>query len=305
MLIGQAKTILSSSGYELDCRPEAFGCLRDSSELLFQPDAVRLRMFEDGYLYIKGLLNAQHVWQARREIAECLAAEGCLADGSPVLDCIAQPGLRMNFRPDLALKSPALKRLLYSGGMMEFFEQFLGGEVRHFDYTWLRAVASGRGTYPHCDRVYMGRGTEQLYTAWTPLGDVSWESGGLIILENSHQLESIKNSYGRKDVDSYCVNRKNAHLYASGRKGWDGTLSRNPVSLRKRYGGRWLSAQFQVGDVLIFGMYTVHASLDNRSCSIRLSSDSRYQLASEPTDERWVGSHPVGHSLAGKRGLIC
>jgi hypothetical protein len=211
----------------------------------------------------------------------------------------------MHFRPDLAAQSQALKKLLYSGRMMEFYQVFLGGDVRPFDYTWLRAVAPGHGTYAHCDIVYMGRGTHDLYTTWTPLGDVSLEMGGLIILENSHRLERIKNDYGRKDVDSYCSNRKTAQLYASGEKWWNGALSKNPVSLRKKYGGRWLTADFKAGDVLIFGMFTIHASLDNHSQQIRLSSDSRYQLASEPVDERWVGSNPVGHSAAGKRGRIC
>ena len=31
----------------------------------------------------------------------------------------------------------------------------------------------------------------------------------------------------------------------------------------------------------------------------------RYQRASEPIDERWVGANPPGHALAGKRGRIC
>ncbi len=305
MLISNAKTVLTSLGYELDCHSNAFGCLRDSSDLLSQPDELRLRMQEDGYLYLKALLNSQEVWQARQEIALDLAAEGSLEPSFPIVNCIAKSGLKMSFRPTLADKSPTLKKLLYSGSMMEFFEVFLGGSVRHFDYTWFRAVAPGAGTYPHCDIVYMGRGTDKLYTAWTPLGDISWESGGLMILENSHRLENIKSSYGRKDVDSYCANRKTAHLYASNQKWWDGALSKNPVSLRSKYGGRWLSAEFQAGDVLIFSMFTIHASLDNHSPSIRLSSDSRYQLASEPIDERWVGKNPVGHSVAGKHGRIC
>jgi hypothetical protein len=305
MLIRQAKTALTSLGYELDSRSEAFGYLRDSSDLLSQPDELRLRMQEDGYLYLKALLNSQEVWQARQEIAACLAAERSLKNGSPVQDCIARTDLKMSFRPDLATQSPTLKKLLYSGRMMEFFQDFLGGNVRHYDYTWLRAVAPGKGTYAHCDRVYMGRGTDKLYTAWTPLGNISWELGGLMMLENSHCLENIKNSYGRMDVDSYCANRKTAHLYASNQKWWDGALSKNPVSLRQKYGGRWLSAEFQAGDVLIFTMHTIHASLDNHSPSIRLSSDSRYQLASEPVDERWVGENPIGHSVAAKRGRIC
>ncbi len=305
MLSRSVNTALSSLGHTLDCRDQAFGYLTDSSDLLCQPDELRLRMLEDGYLYLKALLNPQQVWQARQEIAACLAAEGKLEPNSRVEDCIAQPGLSMSFRPDLAQQSPALKKLLYSGRMMEFFQVFLGGDVRPYDYTWLRAVAPGLGTYPHCDIVYMGRGTDQLYTAWTPLGDIPWNVGGLMILEKSHCLETIKNSYGRLDVDSYCTNRKTAPLYASGQKWWNGALSKNPVSLRSKYGGRWLSAEFNAGDVLLFGMFTIHASLDNHSPSIRLSSDSRYQLASEPVDERWVGTNPVGHSAAGKRGRIC
>jgi hypothetical protein len=297
--------LLRSNGYELDCRPEAFGYLQDSSDLLSYPDELRFRMQEDGYLYLRGLLNSQDVWQVRQEIAVCLAAEGCLNPDFPILDCIAKPGLRMNFRPDLAVQSPTLKKLLYTGRLIEFFKVFLEGNVRHFDYTWLRAVAPGRGTHVHCDSVYMGRGTDKVYTVWTPLGDISWHLGGLMILENSHRLETIKNRYGQMDVDSYCANKRTAALYASGKKYWSGALSKNPVSLRSRYGGRWLSTEFQAGDVLIFSMFTIHASLDNHSSAIRLSTDSRYQLASEPVDERWVGSNPIGHSLAGRRSRIC
>ena len=44
-------------------------------------------------------------------------------------------------------------------------------------------------------------------------------------------------------------------------------------------------------------MDTVHAALDNLSevNRCRLSSDSRYQLASEPADERWNGHNPIAH----------
>ncbi len=60
-----------------------------------------------------------------------------------------------------------------------------------------------------------------------------------------------------------------------------------------------------MGDLLTFRMNTVHASLDNRSDRIRLSTDTRYQLASEPVDERWVGENPIAHGPAGRRGMIC
>jgi hypothetical protein len=53
-------------------------------------------------------------------------------------------------------------------------------------------------------------------------------------------------------------------------------------------------------------MFLVHASLDNRTANrLRLSSDCRYQRASEPVDDRWVGAQPPGHGTAGKRGRVC
>ena len=64
-----------------------------------------------------------------------------------------------------------------------------------------------------------------------------------------------------------------------------------------------------MGDVLIFTMRTVHASIDNRTQTLRLSTDTRYQPADAPIDERWItgpdGASPVAHGLAGKRGRIC
>src|SRR5207247_11174769 len=109
------------------------------------------------------------------------------------------------------------------------FEPFLGGPVRHYDFTWLRSIAPGiTGTNSHCDIVYMGRGTTNLFTAWTPLGDISFELGGLMILERSNRNQRLKQTYGQKDVDSFCSNKTGL----AGKEGWahgvGGGLGRNP-----------------------------------------------------------------------------
>lgn len=41
----------------------------------------------------------------------------------------------------------------------------------------------------------MGRGTYNLYTTWIPIGDVPEIEGALLILENSHRLEELKNTF--------------------------------------------------------------------------------------------------------------
>ena len=84
--------------------------------------------------------------------------------------------------------------------------------MRHFDYTWCRSKPPGddTATPPHYDIVFMGRGTQRLYTSWTPLGDIPVEMGGLMVLENSHRLDEVKADYGTLDVDAYCTNYPDA-----------------------------------------------------------------------------------------------
>jgi ectoine hydroxylase-related dioxygenase (phytanoyl-CoA dioxygenase family) len=141
-------------------------------------------------------------------------------------------------------------------------------------------VGPGSNTGAHYDIVYMGRGTQNVYTCWTPLGDVSYDLGPLALLVGSHRFERVKETYGRMDVDRDHVT------------GW---FSNDPVELVDRYGGQWQTSEFRAGDVLIFGMFTMHASINNTSDRFRISSDTRYQLASEPVDERWIGPKPKAH----------
>ncbi len=298
---------LTAVGKVLDTSPEAFGELKESNDILNDTAAIRARIKEDGYLFFRGLLNRDEVLAARQEMVLRLEREGLLLPGTDPMDAIARsgPDLQMQFRPDLAQNNIPLRWVLYGGALMEFFERFLGGPVLHYTFTWVRCVAPGQGTGtpPHYDIVYMGRGTKKLYTAWAPMGRIDYQRGGLVILENSHKHERLKQGYGQKDVDAYCINREDDEsLHAYGGNGW---LTNDPVRLRRSMHGRWLTTEFEPGDVIIFEMFLVHCSLDNQSNGFRLSTDSRYQLASEPADERWIGANPPGHSLAGKRGKIC
>ena len=212
---------------------------------------------------------------------------------------------------ELGRGNPPLMKALYDGQMMAFYERFLGGPVRHFDYTWCRVKSPGEhsATRPHYDVVFMGRGTRNLCTSWTPLGDVRQRMGGLMILENSHRQEHIKATYGQLDVDRYCTNYPDAAAIESGEKRWQrtdgGAYSRDAMAVQQEIGGRWLTTDYQLGDLLIFSMYTMHAAFDNMTNQLRLSTDSRYQLASEPVDERWIGENPIAHGPAANKGMIC
>ena len=62
-------------------------------------------------------------------------------------------------------------------------------------------------------------------------------------------------------------------------------------------GVKWGSTAFNAEDIILFGMYFMHGSLDNQTDHIRLSSDTRYQAADEPVDERHMGATPDAYPI--------
>ena len=258
------------------------------------------RLAEDGYLFVPGLLDRDAVAAAREEL---LAREDELTQ-------------------DFPMRSEQMRAVLQGERMLGFFAGLLGGAVRTYDFIWLRHQHPGApATLPHCDVVFMGRGTPDVLTCWTPFGDIAPGGGGLLILEDSHRTSPQRLAgYLEQDVDRYCENGPNAEAVRRGDIRWEhwrhepgldwgGEISDDAVALREQWGGRWLTADYRMGDVLVFTMRTVHAGTDNHTDGIRLSTDSRYQRADAPVDERWVrgehGEDPIGHGLAAKRGKIC
>jgi ectoine hydroxylase-related dioxygenase (phytanoyl-CoA dioxygenase family) len=153
-----------------------------------------------------------------------------------------------------------------------------------------------------------GRGTHQLLTCWIPYGDTSLDMGGVMLLEDSHKKSDRIKTYLEVDVDAYCENRPKEVEKVVTKGGWShpGFLSKNPATLREKLGGRWLTApDWKAGDFITFGMTLVHGGLDNQTDRMRLSSDTRYQRASQPIDERWIGQNPIANTRAGKRGRVC
>ena len=300
-------TPLLASGRELDLSPGSFGELTRSDDCLGRPEVLRERLDADGYLFIPGFLDHSLLLAARKAVTDRLAAEGSLDPAFPAMDAIGHPGKALGYRGDLAKDNAAVARVVYGPELLSFYEKLFGEPVRHFDYTWFRAMSRGQGSLPHCDLVYMGRGTHELLTCWIPYGDVPLEVGGLMLLEDSHRKSDRIKNYLTVDVDTYCEKKPKEVERVKVQGGWrhTGQLSKNHVSLREKLGGRWLTTEWRLGDFITFNMTMVHGSLDNQTDRVRLSSDTRYQRASEPADERWIGANPIANTLAGKRGRVC
>lgn len=281
--------------------PDMLGELHDSSALAWNGPAMRARLVSDGYLFLRAALDAAQVLAARAEILGRLLAVGEIRE--PAIDAIATgTSRREELVEDLGAfwksicEGPALRRVTHAGPMVELMERILDGPVRPFDFLWLRAMPPGRASAFHYDHVYMNRGSDRLLTVWTPLGDVPIEEGPILLMEGSHRWDDIIAQYRGFDVDKD--------------KSRPGHVTMEPVTFAQQRRCRLLSAHFRAGDVLIMTMFVLHGSLDNASPvnRVRLSCDTRYQPASDPIDERWVGPNPIGHgggyaSVSGARPL--
>lgn len=279
---------LSANGVPVPA--EALGELRDASDCLdLGADALRQRLAEEGYLFFRGLLPTADVLAAREEILLKYAIIGEIdAINHPLMDAIQS---QHSFADQVNLRAftasvrtgQAYQQVVRHPRILAFMERLIGDQARPYDFCWPRFVRPGEGCGYHYDGPYMSRGTapERIFTTWIPLGDVARHEGALMLLQGSHQNDELLSTYARKDADR-------------DRIPWLGT---DPVKLRERFGGHWLSTDFEAGDVLCFGMHMLHGALDNcspvRRC--RLSSDSRYQSANEPLDERWNGENPEAH----------
>jgi len=268
-------------------KPMAFGgkylgWLRESNDILDSATDLRHRFEQDGYLLIRDLQPVDLVQSARQHLITELLNRGQIDTNFPLLDGVAKTDQRGGFfggQKEMT-RGPEFLNMVESKQIMDFCDHFFGTQSMTYDYKWLRVVAPKGFTGAHYDIVYMGRGTTNVLTCWTPIGDIPLELGPLAILVGSHRFEIIKGTYGQMDVDRDHVT------------GW---FSNDPFELIDKYGGQWQTANFRQGDVLIFGMFTMHASLDNTTNRFRLTTDTRYQPANEPVDDRWIGDNPTGH----------
>ena len=228
--------------------------LPDSGDIFDDTKALRARMRRDGYLLLRGLHDADDVLDARHDILQIMSTEGALDPDAPVMDGVVARGAHQHASASVRgrerLKTDSLARVVGGPRIMAFFDRFLGARSLSYNFQWLRTAGPGAGSTIHYDVVYMGRGTRDVYTCWTPIGTITPEMGPLALCLGSNTWQHVIDTYGKTDVDRDLT---------------CGYFSNDPAELVDTFGGRWATTTFEPGDVVILSMFLMHASLANNS----------------------------------------
>lgn len=245
----------------------AFLPMRDSNDLLGDPEALRERLDEDSYLLLRRVLDPDVVLQLRKQVLLTLADHGWVQRKPSLMRGVAiAPPVREGDDAffevyDDVQRLEAFHTLAHDEVLLDVMRQVLGPTA--FPHPLKIARLSFPAHYeistpPHQDYPN-NQGTERLTAAWIPLGACPRELGPVAVLRGSHK-------WGLLPLDW--------HLGAGNRQ------AVLPPEMIERL--RWVTTDFEAGDVLLFPSLTVHASLHNASeFFMRLSVDFRYQEEGE------------------------
>lgn len=249
--------------------------LSPATDLRSRPAALRARLAEEGALYFPGLLPPEPVLALRREVMGCCQAAGWLVPGTDPAEGIADPA-RATVEPEPAFlavyrevqKLEAFHALAHRPEMLGLLETVLGEAVLPHPNKIARLAFPGNvrhTTPPHQDFPFI-QGAAETYTTWIPLGDVPRTLGGLQVNLGTH----------RGGVFAHHI------TFGAGGMGID------PAELPDG----WHTADYRVGDLLLFHSHMVHRALPNLSPDrLRLSVDFRYQALAQPISGKNLQPH--------------
>lgn len=238
----------------------------DSIPLLDDPELLRARARDEGYLFFEQLVEREAVVNVRRQILDVCERHGWLAKGTPLMDGVVSSELSVveggdprwqAFYCDV-LKIRDFHALAVHPSLIGMFGKVFNEDVLPHSRNICRAMFPNSATFstpPHQDHFYIG-GTEETWTNWMPLGDCPVELGSLAVAPGSHRqgIYEVHEAQG-----------------AGGRA----------VSVEEDEA--WVGGDISCGDVLILHSHAIHQGRDNVTGNLlRLSVDYRYQPRSHP-----------------------
>jgi hypothetical protein len=247
--------------------------LRDSRGILGDTQALRVRIAEDGYVFMRGLLDPAMVRAVGRSGLGHLQQAGWTEPhDDPVIapprmpvravrmvDALGDPGYRR------ILADRGFNRIAFEGPLADLMCQILGPTGFCYPMKLPRivypvsVVPRQPGNTVHKDY----RAVQDMFTCWVPLGAVPESLGGLAVLPGSQLTTRVRH---------------------------------RPLD---RLESGWVTTDYEAGDVLVFHCLTTHAALPNRQQRMRFSAEYRWQSSDVPAPQRVVVG-PRGHEIGSR-----
>lgn len=240
----------------------------DSTAHLDDAPELQRRMKRDGYLFIRGLIPREVVLDVRRKSLELADAGGWLDKAHPIQDgvtdnsaaCVDPEPIYLKVVSEI-YKLEGLHAIQHHENVIGLFERLLEEPVLPRPRLIPRSFFPQKPEYttsPHQDYPYV-QGTAEAYTMWAPLHDCPISMGALQVAEASH-------------LNGVMEFKLSEHAATA-------------LEVADPLDGKWVSADFEAGDVVIFHSLTVHKGSPNLSNRLRQSADFRFQRASDPITE--------------------
>lgn len=268
------------------------GELQQTVQPIHHECELHLKLDRDGYLFFPGLIDTREIQAARSAVFKQLKDVDELED--PYEEGIFSHRSRRDelYKDrgefwEMVSNGELLRKVSNGPTLQKITSKIFGSPTVGFDYLFLRAVPRGRFTHLHCDSGFFTRFTKKVLTCWIAFTDITLDKGPLFVIEGSHKFMDI-----RKNFDNFDV------VFNKEQKA---SIDEDPVSFANKRNAKLLTTNFKPGDVLIFGMHTLHGAFENHSTDdrIRLTCDIRYQPINEPRDPRYFGVSPEGTTGAG------
>jgi Phytanoyl-CoA dioxygenase (PhyH) len=225
--------------------------LADSTSLIGDSAVLRQRYNDDGVLYLRGVIDPQLMAWAQDKYRGALAAEGLI---DPAVEAPLWTGkTTKSWRPCDVLGTSVWHEVVKQAPLNQIMRDIFDAPP-----VWI-PIAAHRSAIPtgpvkDGEDIFAGRHQDGFYNegmlftiCWMPVRNVNVDRGSFAVAPGTHKRGSLH----------------------------DTRLKNNAIPAEAIPPEAWRSADFRVGDVLIFNYLTAHAALPNPSNEIRMSLDVR------------------------------
>ena len=252
---------------------------RVSNDAMDDQAELQRRIADEGYLFFKGLMDADRLRDLRHEMMSAIQRAGWLIAGTDPLDGIADINMRFTEGDNEYSEGYAqvyrLENFHRSAHWPEFTDMvatILGGPImphpQKIARIWFPKYTE-HTTPTHQDYVHF-QGSWNTVTCWAPVGDCPIELGGLAVIPESHKVKRILD-----------------HHFSLGAGG----LSVDETE-HEDVDPAWHSTNYEMGDALFFPALTIHKALPNYTeDKLRLSLDNRYLKVGEEIADHMLLPH--------------